>query len=260
MENTEGNIPLGHKASVAQKRFKTLFEYDLNDKKDKKGNFTYLSWTDAWQIISEQSHVVDYEIHDDIFYPDGTVEVRVTVTIDLTKRMMWLPVKDHLQKAIKNPDARQISDARMRCLVKCLAMFGLGLYIYQGEDVPSVKSGYEDYKADLEKDPHVFALMFMQADEETKSEIIASALPFKKKTEWAKKILEGQTELHKWADEWAQELMEMLFPEDGEPMLDSIKEAMTEFEPYERWLVMQRFEESDKETFRNLYMETLRNG
>ena len=51
----------------------------------------------------------------------------------------------------------------------------------------------------------------------------------------------------------------MLFPEEGEPMLDAVKEAMTEFEPYERWLVMQRFEESDKETFRKLYMETLSN-
>ena len=49
--------------------------------------------------------------------------------------------------------------------------------------------------ADLEKDPHAFALMFMQADEETKSEITASALPFKKKTEWAKTIQEGQTQL-----------------------------------------------------------------
>jgi len=245
--------------AASRQQFKKLFEYDVSEKSDKKGQFTYLSWTDAWQIINEQCDDIDYEIHDDIVYPDSTVEVRVTVTIDGRSRMMWLPVKNHLQKAIENPDARQISDARMRCLVKCLAMFGLGLYIYQGEDVPSVKSGYEDYKADLEKDPHAFALMFMQADEETKSEITASALPFKKKTEWAKQILEGQSELHKWADGWAQELMDMLLPEDGQPKLDSIKEAMTEFEPYERWLVMQRFEESDKETFRKLYMETLNN-
>ena len=48
------------------------------------------------------------------------------------------------------------------------------------EDVPSIRSGYEDYKADLERDPHAFALMFMQADEET-SEITASALPFRRR-------------------------------------------------------------------------------
>jgi hypothetical protein len=54
-------------------------------------------------------------------------------------RMMWLPVMDHRNNAIKNPDARKISDTKMRCLVKCLAMFGLGHYIYAGEDVPSTE-------------------------------------------------------------------------------------------------------------------------
>jgi len=43
---------------------------------------------------------------------------------------------DHRNKAIVNPTSRDVSDARMRCLVKCIAMFGLGHYIYAGEDLP----------------------------------------------------------------------------------------------------------------------------
>ena len=38
--------------------------------------------------------------------------------------------------AIKNPDTRKISDATMRCLAKCIACFGIGLYIYAGSDLP----------------------------------------------------------------------------------------------------------------------------
>jgi DNA polymerase III alpha subunit len=49
---------------------------------------------------------------------------------------MWLPVMDNRNKSIVNPTSREISDARMRCLVKAIALHGLGLYIYAGEDLP----------------------------------------------------------------------------------------------------------------------------
>jgi len=47
-----------------------------------------------------------------------------------------LPVLDHKNKAIPNPDAFQVNTAIMRCLAKGIAMHGLGLYIYAGEDLP----------------------------------------------------------------------------------------------------------------------------
>lgn len=76
-------------------------------------------------------------------HSDGSVEVECVLTIhdgdEVVSRMMWLPVMDHRNKAIINPDSRMISDAKMRCLVKCIAMFGLGHYIYAGEDIPSAE-------------------------------------------------------------------------------------------------------------------------
>ena len=51
----------------------------------------------------------------------------------------WLPVMDNRNNAIVAPNARDISDAKMRCLVKTLALFGLGHYIYAGEDLPTNK-------------------------------------------------------------------------------------------------------------------------
>lgn len=52
---------------------------------------------------------------------------------------MWLPVIDHRNKAIQNPNSFDINKNKMRCLVKCLGMFGLGLYIYAGEDLPEAE-------------------------------------------------------------------------------------------------------------------------
>ena len=68
---------------------------------------------------------------------------------------MWLPVMDNRNNAISNPTSRQISDAKMRCLVKCIAMFGLGHYIFAGEDLPSEKkeSGSADNHDDTSTPP-----------------------------------------------------------------------------------------------------------
>jgi hypothetical protein len=131
--------------------WKTLSAVDCNDKTEKKGNLTYLSWAWAWGIV--QDHFPDSEYlfaqfdhpsgltTDAMYYPDGTASVHVTVTIEGIDRRMWLPVMDYKNKAIDSPSSRDISDAKMRCLTKCLAMFGLGHYIYAGEDIPSESSG-----------------------------------------------------------------------------------------------------------------------
>lgn len=120
-----------------------LSSIDVNDQIEKKGRFKYLSWAWAWEKVKEYACDASYEIHEDIVYPDQTREVRCTVTIDNHSHMMWLPVMNNQNHAIKNPDARAISDARMRCLVKAIAMHGLGHYIYAGEDVPRAKEEAE---------------------------------------------------------------------------------------------------------------------
>ena len=117
--------------------WKTLSAIDCNEHVDKKGQFSYLSWTWAWAIVKENYPEADYHLEDDTIYADGTMEVRVSVSIDtVTFHTMWLPVLNFQNKAIANPDAFAINSARMRCLVKCLAMFGLGHYIYAGESAP----------------------------------------------------------------------------------------------------------------------------
>jgi hypothetical protein len=113
-----------------------LSAVDCSKHIEKKGNLSYLSWAWAWGTLMEHYPDATYEFHEPTIYEGGTMEVRCTVTIEGLSRTMWLPVMDYKNQAIVNPDARAISDNKMRCLVKAIAMFGLGHYIYAGEDIP----------------------------------------------------------------------------------------------------------------------------
>ena len=127
-------------AVFAREVWKTLSTLNVNDKTERKGNLTYLSWAWAWQSLLEHYPESTVDSVSENARADGTVTITVTVTVrsgeNAITRSMWLPVMDNRNNAVKNPDARKISDATMRCLTKCLGMFGLGLYIYAGEDLP----------------------------------------------------------------------------------------------------------------------------
>lgn len=128
---------------LSKKIWDTLSKVDVSNHVEKKGNLTYLSWAWAWGVLMEHFPEVQYEFDVEKF-DDGTVEVRVAICISEegqeVVRHMWLPVMDYKNKAIQNPDAFAINTAKMRCLTKCLAMFGLGHYIYAGEDLPQASN------------------------------------------------------------------------------------------------------------------------
>ena len=120
-----------------------LSKIDCSDKIEKKMNLSYLSWAWAWGVLQEhypQAQYIFYQGDNDVPYvqfPDGTAEVRCRVSIDNLSREMWLPVMDFKKNAVQNPNSMEVNFAKMRCLTKCLGMYGLGHYIYAGEDVPS---------------------------------------------------------------------------------------------------------------------------
>ena len=118
-----------------------LLKVNVSEHTDKKGNLTYLSWPWAWAEILKLDptatwEVVEFDNRPVCVMPDSTAMVKVVVTINKHSKSCWLPVMDHRNKAIKNPDAFAINTAHMRCMVKTVALFGLGLYIYAGEDLP----------------------------------------------------------------------------------------------------------------------------
>ena len=116
--------------------WQTLSSIDCSKHIEKKNNLSYLSWAWAWGMLMENYPEATFEFDTPQSQPDGTMMVFCTISIGEASRRMWLPVMDYKNKAIVNPDAFAINTANMRCLVKCMALFGLGLYIYAGEDLP----------------------------------------------------------------------------------------------------------------------------
>lgn len=170
-----------------QSLFSKLYAIDVSDYTETKKNgsteLTYLSWAWAWKCFKEECPDADYNItHWDgkpyIYDPYLGYMVETSVTANGETKTMWLPVMDGANKAMKDkPYTYQvkkygddkkwhgeyedkevkaatmfdINTAIMRCLVKNIGMFGLGLYIYAGEDVPDGETVKQGSKARFEK-------------------------------------------------------------------------------------------------------------
>ena len=121
---------------------------------EKKMNLDYLSWANCWYLLMEHYPQAEYVFKDNINHADGSVEVMTFVGINKCGRHMTLPVMDFKMKAIKNPSARDISDARMRCLVKNISLFGLGISLYRGlsDDLPDESKQEEAKEEAVVKD------------------------------------------------------------------------------------------------------------
>jgi hypothetical protein len=137
--------------------FNALYSLDVNAKTEKKNGLTYLSWAWAWAEVKKHAPDANYEVvlwdgKPYLFDADLGYLVATKVTINGETIGMQLPVMDGANKAQKNlpytyktkfgekvveaATMFDINTAIMRCLTKNLAMFGLGLYIYAGEDLP----------------------------------------------------------------------------------------------------------------------------
>jgi hypothetical protein len=135
-----------------------MLHINVNEHTEKKGQLTYLSWAWAWaEALKEDPQatweVVEYPQEDGTLQPcmylrNGTAMVKVKATVKGVTRACHLPVMDHKNKAIPNPDAFHVNTAIMRAMTKALAMHGLGLYIYAGEDLPQAAAPESDADKD----------------------------------------------------------------------------------------------------------------
>ena len=117
-----------------------LLKLNVNEHTEKKNGLTYLSWAWAWAEALKADPTAFFEVQtfDGKPYMDvnGTGMVWITVTMFGQGRTCMLPVMNHRNQPIQSPDAFQVNTAIMRCMTKALALHGLGLYIYAGEDLP----------------------------------------------------------------------------------------------------------------------------
>lgn len=148
--------------------FEELFAVNVNDHTEKKvtggTSLTYLSWPFAWAEVKKRYPEATYEIEKFnglpyAYDPLTGYMVYTKVTIEGVTHEMWLPVMDSANQAMKSEPYEvttkykkftvkpatmfDVNKTIMRCLVKNLAMFGLGLYIYAGEDLPITEKEQE---------------------------------------------------------------------------------------------------------------------
>ena len=117
-----------------------LLKLNVNDHTEKKNGLTYLSWAWAWAEALKADPAASFNVHtfDGKAYMDvnGTGLVWVTVTMFEKPMTCMLPVMNHRNQPIPAPNAFEVNTAIMRCMTKALALHGLGLYIYSGDDLP----------------------------------------------------------------------------------------------------------------------------
>ncbi len=117
-----------------------LLAKNVNDHVEKKNGLSYLSWAWAWAeaLKADANATYRVEMFDGKCFMDinGTAMVFVTVTMFGKPMTCQLPVMDYRNKAIPKPDAFAVNTAIMRCMTKALALHGLGMYLYSGEDLP----------------------------------------------------------------------------------------------------------------------------
>jgi hypothetical protein len=159
---------------MSKSTFQKLYELDVNHKTESKNKLKYLSWAFAWaefkKVYPKATYTVDHYNGKPYLYDENLgYLVSTTVTADGETLPMSLPVMDGANNAMKSTRYSykvkewvsrkatgnfidkfvepatmfDINKTMMRCLVKNIAMFGLGLYIYAGEDIPSIDNSAE---------------------------------------------------------------------------------------------------------------------
>ena len=118
-------------------KYEELRAINVSEYMKKKGKFNYLSWAHAVNILLQQDPNATWQYHTPLEFND-TVMVFCSVMAFGKTMTAQLPVLDFSNKAMKNPDAMAVNTAMQRCLAKAIALHGLGLYIYQGEDLPDI--------------------------------------------------------------------------------------------------------------------------
>jgi len=170
-----------------------LLSTNVNEHTEKKGGLTYLSWAWAWAeaLKADEDATFKVEMFGDKCFMDinGTAMVFVTVTMFRKPMTCQLPVMDFRNKAILNPDAFAVNTAIMRCMTKALALHGLSLYIYAGEDLPQGEGS--DIDVNVMSD-HLAAIDAASTLEELKDAYTTAYTACGADKSWQKKVIDAK--------------------------------------------------------------------
>ena len=135
--------------------FTELYRVNVAEHVEKKNGFSYVSWpfavaelrkrhpTATWEVVRFEG--LPYQLTPLGFF------VEVAVTVNDIRLSQIHPVLDHANRPLKDPTAFHINTSIQRCLVKAIALHGLGLFVYAGEDLPEGSDAKGDLGKNAEK-------------------------------------------------------------------------------------------------------------
>ena len=120
--------------------FRDLLQIDVSRHVEKKGQFSYLSWPFAVSQLRLADPQATWEVKRFNGLPylqtDLGYFVEVAVTVQGVSLHQIHPILDARNRPIPSPSTFDVNSSIQRCLVKAIALHGLGLAIYAGEDLP----------------------------------------------------------------------------------------------------------------------------
>ena len=218
-------------------KWKKLSRIDVSHGIERKGNLDYLSWAVAWSSLMDEFPDSTYYFGEPITLPDGTMMVRAGVTVEGTTHEMQLPVLDHRNKPIAGPNAFDFNSAQMRCLVKAIAMHGVGVSLYLGKMSNVVSLSKFDRAQELiDAADYIEFHQFVKGLSEQEQVDVFNGAPAGKKTEFkaAWRALLAQAESYFTE---VQTAIEEAVASDDTLMLE---ETLSECSTYERKAVWER--------------------
>ncbi len=131
---------------MSKNYFEELAKVPVKDKVEKKGNFDYLSWANAWSLIKLKYPRAQRNVYEDPhtglnFFTDGkTAYVKVGIVVNDLEHIDYLPIMDYRNNSIRveKITSMDVNTAIQRSTAKAVAMHGLGLSLWVGEDINSV--------------------------------------------------------------------------------------------------------------------------
>ena len=141
-------------SNTKQSTFMKLYKTDVSKYQKKKGKFTYLSWADAWALLKKECPDARYgvtkaEDGSPFFQTECGYFVDVWVEVDGISLSQIHPVLDNRNQSITEPSNFNINTSIQRALAKTIALHGLGLSIFAGEDLPEPDALTPDEEAKL---------------------------------------------------------------------------------------------------------------
>ena len=226
-----------------------LSRKDVTGGVERKGNLDYLSWAYAWNALCEEHPDANFYFAEPTTYPDGSVMVKAIVTVGEKTHEMTLPVMDHRNKAIQNPNARDISDAQMRCLVKCIALFGLGIGLYLGDLKHVVQhTDFEKAQQFIDAGDYMALHQFVKGLSEKDQIELFNQAPMGEKTNFKN--------AHRATMKQAEEFLDSVVDAIGEAVQNDdaalLAETIDELSAYERTAVWARLTPPQQEAVKQL--------